>query len=51
MREVSPGIPLEITKFGDASYRAAAKVALAPGEYGVILAGRKMFTFGVGPKE
>jgi hypothetical protein len=42
------GITLEVTKYGESSYRFAVK-ALEPGEYGFV-AGWNVFHFGVDPK-
>jgi len=46
-REVSPGIPVEIKKFGESSYRLIPEPTLRPGEYAVLLSGSKVFTFGI----
>jgi hypothetical protein len=41
-----PGIPAEISQFGQSSFKLVPKSALAPGEY-VIYTGSNMFTFGI----
>ena len=41
-----PGLPAEITQFGQSSFKLVPKSALAPGEY-VISTESKMFTFGI----
>jgi len=41
-----PGLPAEITQFGQSSFKLVPKSALAPGEY-VIRTDSKMFTFGI----
>ncbi len=41
-----PGLPAEITQFGQSSFKLVPKSALAPGEY-VISTDNKMFTFGI----
>ena len=46
-RQVSPGMPVEITKFGQSSFKFMPKQPLRPGEYAVMLSGSKVFTFGV----
>jgi hypothetical protein len=46
-RQVSPGMPVDITKFGQSSFKLVPKLALSPGEYAVVLSGSKVFTFGV----
>ncbi|MGA3082763.1 MAG: hypothetical protein ABSD44_15535 [Terracidiphilus sp.] len=45
-RETIQGIPAELTKFGDSSYRLVPNSPLGPGEYVINMAG-KMFTFGI----
>jgi hypothetical protein len=45
-RETLRGVPVEITKFGDSSYKLAPKSPLAIGEYAIELAG-KLYSFGV----
>ena len=45
-RKPIAGLPVEITQFGESSFKMVPKSALAPGEY-VISTGNKMFTFGV----
>lgn len=45
-REIIPGIPVEITKFGESSYRLVPHSSLSAGEY-AILTGPKIFSFGV----
>jgi hypothetical protein len=45
-REIYQGIPVEITKFGESSYKLVPKSPLGPGEYGIDLSG-KIFTFGI----
>jgi hypothetical protein len=45
-RDYAPGIPVEVTKFGESSYKLVPKSPLAPGEYGIDLSGG-LFTFGV----
>lgn len=45
-RETLQGIPVEITKFGESSYKLVPKSPLEPGEYGIDLSG-KLFTFGI----
>jgi hypothetical protein len=47
-RDYAPGIPVEITKFGESSYKLVPRSPLAPGEYGIDLSGG-LFTFGVDP--
>jgi hypothetical protein len=47
-RDYTQGIPVEITKFGESSYKLVPKSPLAPGEYGIDLSGG-IFTFGVDP--
>ena len=47
-RENLPGIPVDITKFGESSYRLVPQSPLSPGEY-VILTGPKIFSFGIDP--
>jgi hypothetical protein len=46
-RQVSPGMPIEITKFGSSSFKLVPKQSLRPGEYAVLLSGSKVFTFGI----
>jgi hypothetical protein len=46
-KQVSTGIPVEITKFGESSYKLTPKPSLRPGEYAVLLSGSKVFTFGI----
>jgi hypothetical protein len=46
-RQVSPGMPVEITKFGQSSFALVPKQPLRPGEYAVLLSGSKVFTFGI----
>ncbi len=41
-----PGLPAEVSQFGQSSFKLVPKSALAPGEY-VISTGNKMFTFGI----
>jgi hypothetical protein len=41
-----PGLPAEISQFGQSSFKLVPKSPLAPGEY-VIYTGNSMFTFGV----
>jgi hypothetical protein len=41
-----PGLPAEITQFGQSSFKLVPKSALAPGEY-LISTESKMFTFGI----
>jgi hypothetical protein len=45
-RETLQGVPVEITKFGDSSYKLTPKSPLPIGEYAIDLAG-KLFSFGV----
>ena len=45
-RETFQGTPIEITKFGDSSYKVVPKSPLGPGEYRMDLGGR-LFTFGI----
>jgi hypothetical protein len=45
--QVSPGIPADITKFGESSFKVVPRQSLPPGEYTVFLSGSKAFTFGV----
>jgi hypothetical protein len=45
-RDFIPSIPVEVTKFGESSYKLAPKSPLGPGEYGIDLGGR-IFTFGI----
>ena len=45
-RETSQGVPVEITKFGDSSYKLVPKSPLGLGEYAIDVAG-KLFTFGI----
>jgi hypothetical protein len=45
-RETLQGIPVEITKYGESSYKLTPKSPLGPGEYAIDLAG-KMFSFGL----
>jgi hypothetical protein len=45
-QETFQGIPFELTKFGESSYKLAPKTALEPGEYAIALGG-KIFTFGI----
>jgi hypothetical protein len=45
-REIIQGVPVEITKFGESSYKLVPKSPLGPGEYGIDLSGR-LFTFGI----
>jgi len=45
-RRPIPGLPVEITQFGQSSFKLVAKSPLPPGEY-VISTGNKMFTFGI----
>jgi hypothetical protein len=40
------GLAVEVTKFGDSSYKLVPTNPLYPGEYGIMIAG-EMFTFGV----
>jgi len=40
------GLPVEITQFGDSSFKLAPKASLGPGEY-VISTSTKMFSFGI----
>jgi hypothetical protein len=48
-----PGISVEITQFGESSYKLAPKSPLHPGEYAILLRGspqakdKKIFTFGI----
>jgi len=50
---ILPGIPVEITQFGESSYKMVPQSSLSPGEYSIILAGsaqaksRTLFTFGI----
>jgi hypothetical protein len=46
-REQEPSIPVNITKFGDSSYKLTAQSPLGPGEY-ALPSGPKVFTFSVG---
>jgi hypothetical protein len=46
-RQVSPGVPVEITKFGQSSYKLVPTQPLRPGEYAVLVGGSKVFTFGI----
>jgi hypothetical protein len=46
-RQASPGMPVEITKFGQSSFTLVPKQLLRPGEYAVLLSGSKVFTFGI----
>jgi hypothetical protein len=41
-----PGLPAEVTQFGQSSFKLVPKSALAPGEY-VIRTDSNMFTFGI----
>jgi hypothetical protein len=51
--ELDPGIPIDITQFGESSYKLIPKAPLSPGEYAVMLRGstqvkdHKIFTFGI----
>lgn len=45
-RETHQGIPIEIRKYGDSSYKLLPKSPLEPGEYGIDIAG-KLYTFGI----
>jgi hypothetical protein len=45
-RETLQGVPVEITKFGESSYKLTSKSPLASGEYAIDLAG-KLYSFGV----
>jgi hypothetical protein len=45
-KEVSSGIPVEITKFGESSYRIVPTLSLRPGEYAIVLS-TKLFSFGI----
>jgi hypothetical protein len=45
-RETRLGTPVEITKFGESSYKLVPKSPLAPAEYAIDIAGR-LFTFGI----
>jgi hypothetical protein len=45
-RETHLGTPVEVTKFGESSYKMVPKSPLAPGEYAIDIAG-KLFTFGI----
>jgi hypothetical protein len=46
-RQTSPGIPVEISKFGGSSYKLVPTPSLRPGEYAILLSGSKVFTFGI----
>jgi hypothetical protein len=46
-RQISPGMPVEITRFGQSSYKLVPKPSLRSGEYAVVLSGSKVFTFGI----
>jgi len=45
-REPIQGIPVEITKYGESSFKLAPQSPLAPGEYAIIY-GEKVLSFGV----
>ncbi|MGA3159666.1 MAG: hypothetical protein ABSC77_00500 [Terracidiphilus sp.] len=45
-RENIPGIPTDLTKYGDTSYKLVPKSPLTPGEYAIEF-GNKVFTFGI----
>lgn len=48
-----PGVPVDITQFGESSFKLVPKSPLPPGEYAIILEGspqakdRRIFTFGI----
>jgi hypothetical protein len=46
-RQTSPGIPVEISKFAESSYKLVPVPSLRPGEYAILLSGSKVFTFGI----
>jgi hypothetical protein len=49
-KEMLTGIPVNITKFGESSYKLIPQAPLGPGQYALMFTtGRKIFTFGVGP--
>jgi hypothetical protein len=51
--EIIPGMPVEITQFGDGSFKLVPKSPLSPGEYAISLRGsteavaHRLFTFGI----
>jgi hypothetical protein len=45
--ETSPGIPVEITRFGESSYKIVPTLSLRPGEYAILLSGTRLFSFGI----
>jgi len=44
--EMIKGLPVEVSKYGDSSYRLIPTSPLNPGEYGIVIAGA-VYTFGV----
>jgi len=52
-RQTDPGIPVDVTKYGESSYKLKPRSPLGPGEYAIVTA-EKVYSFGVdaggGPK-